>query len=436
MDHTANSKSVTKGPSLFRGKPVVRMHAMVKPTGPLCNLDCSYCYYRSKEDLLSTDKRWRISDEVLEEHIRQYIEGQNYKEVIFSWQGGEPTLLGLEFFRKVIALEKKYAPSYLRCENDLQTNGLLLDDEWCHFLKDNNFLVGLSIDGPRELHDSYRKDKKGKGSFDGVFRAARLLRKQGVRFATLSCVNRITGRYPLEVYRFLRDEIGSERMQFIPIVEPKTFRTVAPQSWPPESMPLLDDPRARPGHPDSVVADWCVDPEEYGDFLITIFDEWRQKDLGRIYVNFFDCAVEQWMGRISPLCVFGPICGKGVAVEHDGSVYSCDHYVYPEYRLGNIFERPLIELQLSRRQEQFGYAKDFMLPGRCRACPYLFACAGECPKNRFIRTPEGEPGLNYLCRGLRRYFTHIDPHLQRIVRQLGYEPVNGGIRTSSKTVEG
>jgi uncharacterized protein len=406
------------------------MHAMVKPTGPLCNLDCSYCYYRSKEDLLSTDKGWRISDEVLEEYRRQYIEGQNYKEVTFSWQGGEPTLLGLEFFRKVIALEKKYAPSYLRCENDLQTNGLLLDDEWCHFLKDNDFLVGLSIDGPRELHDSYRKDKKGKGSFDGVVRAARLLKKQGVRFATLSCVNRITGRYPLEVYRFLRDEIGSERMQFIPIVEPKTFRKVAPQFWPPGSMPLMDDPRARPGHPDSVVADWCVDPEEYGDFLTTIFDEWRQKDLGRVYVNFFDCAVEQWMGRISPLCVFGPICGKGVAVEHDGSVYSCDHYVYPEHRLGNIFEKPLIELQLSRRQEQFGHAKDFMLPGRCRDCPYLFACAGECPKNRFIRTPEGEPGLNYLCRGLRRYFTHIDPHIQRIVRQLGYEPIKGAISTN------
>jgi uncharacterized protein len=423
-------------PRLFRGKPVVRMHAMVKPTGPLCNLDCSYCYYRSKEDLLSTDTRWKISDEVLEAHIRQYVEGQNYREVVFSWQGGEPTLMGADFFRKVIALEKKYAPAHVRCENDLQTNGLLLDDEWCRFLKENNFLVGLSVDGPQGLHDRYRKDRKGKGSFDGVLRAARLLRKHAVPFNTLSCVNRTTARHPLDVYRFLRDEIGSRRMQFIPIVEPTTFHKVAPQRWPQESMPLMDDPRARPGRPDSVVADWCVDPEEYGDFLIAIFDEWRKKDLGRVYVNLFDCAVEQWMGRIAPLCIFGPICGKGVAVEHDGSVYSCDHYVYPEYRLGNILELPLKEMQFSRRQEEFGNAKDFTLPGQCRSCPYLFACAGECPKNRFIRTPEGEPGLNYLCKGLRRYFAHIDPHIQRIVRQLGHEPVKGAIRTHDKTVGG
>jgi uncharacterized protein len=408
---------------MFRGKPVVRMHAMAKPIGPVCNLDCDYCYYLSKEELLSTDSSWRMSDEVLETFIRQYIEGHNYKEVIFSWQGGEPTLLGLDFFRKVIELEKRYAPPWLRCENDLQTNGTLLDDEWCEFLKENDFLVGLSIDGPRELHDRYRKDKRGGGSFEKVFHASKLLRKHGVKFATLSCVNLVTGRHPLEVYRFLRDEVGSKRMQFIPIVEPKIFRDTAPQYWPDHLMPEMGDPRARPGHPESVAADWCVDPEDYGDFLIKIFDEWITVDLGRIYVHFFDAAVEQWMGRISPLCVFGPICGKGVVIEHDGDVYACDHYVYPEYLLGNILDTPIDSMVLSKRQEQFGYAKDFTLPGQCRRCKYLFACAGECPKNRFIRTPDGEPGLNYLCLGLKSYFTHIDPYIQRIVRDMGYEPV-------------
>ena len=410
---------------MFRGEPVVRMHAMAKPLGPICNLDCAYCYYLSKEELLATDSRWRMSDEVLEAFIRQYIAGQNYKEIIFSWQGGEPTLLGIDFFRKVVELEKKYAPSWMRCENDLQTNGVLLDEEWCAFLKENDFLVGLSIDGPREFHDHYRKDKQGRGTFDDVFRASRLLTKHDVNFATLSCVNRLTGQHPLKVYRFLRDEVGSKRMQFIPIVEPKSFDTTAPQRWADSLMPLMDEPRARPGHPESVVEDWCVDPDDYGDFLISVFDEWRTRDLGRIYVHFFDCAVEQWMGRLSPLCIFGPICGKGVAIEHDGSVYACDHYVYPEYRLGNVLEDSLADLVLSERQESFGYAKDSSLPGRCRECEYLFACAGECPKNRFIRTPEGEPNLNYLCAGLKRYFTHIDPHIQKIVRDLGHEPVEG-----------
>ena len=413
---------------LFRGKPVVRMHAMAKPLGPVCNLDCAYCFYLSKEKLLSTDNQWRMSDEVLETFIRQYIESQNYKEVVFSWQGGEPTLRGLDFFRKVVELEKKYAPSWMRCENDLQTNGTLLDDEWCEFLAENNFLIGLSIDGPKELHDRYRTYKDGRGSFDDVFRASKILRKHKVKFATLSCVNRVTGQHPLEVYRFLRDEIGPERMQFIPIAEPRIFRDTAPQRWPDFLVPDMDDPRARPGTPNSIVEDWCVDPDDYGDFLIAIFDEWRTKDIGKHFVTFFESAVAQWMGQISPLCIFGPICGKGVAIEHDGSIYSCDHYVYPEYRLGNIGNEPIDRIVFSERQESFGYAKDSFLPGQCRRCDYLFACAGECPKNRFIRTPEGERGLNYLCSGLKRYFQHIDPHIQRIVREIGHEPVEGVVR--------
>jgi uncharacterized protein len=396
------------------------MHVMVKPTGALCNLSCSYCYYLSKQDLLGNHgSGWRIPDGVLETFIRQYLEGQNHKEVVFSWQGGEPTLLGLEFFKKVIDLESKYCPSYVRCENDLQTNGVLLDDAWCEFLHDANFLVGLSIDGPRHLHDAHRKDRGGQGSFDRVFRAARLLRKHGVNFATLSCVNHLTGKHPLEVYRFLRDQIGSKRMQFIPIVEPVGFRQVAPQSWDPRLMPRLGAPAARPGNPGSVVEDWCVDPEDWGTFLCRIFDEWHRKDLGNIFVNYFEAAVETWMGRVSPLCTQGPMCGKGLALEHDGSVYACDHYVYPEYRIGNIVERPLAEMAFSAIQERFGRAKEGTLPDLCRKCEYQFACFGECPKNRFIKTTDGTPGLNYLCQGWRAFFSHIDEPVQTIVRRLG-----------------
>ncbi len=406
---------------LFRGKPMVRMHTMIKATGPICNLDCKYCYYLSKADLLTTDSRWRISDETLENFIKQYIEQQNAPEVVFSWQGGEPSLLGLDFFRKVVALQKKYTPPHVSCENDLQTNGTLLTDEWCEFLRENNFLVGLSIDGPRHLHDAYRTHTNGQGSFDRVMESARLLQKHKVRFATLTVVNNLNSQHPLEVYRFLRDEVKSRQMQFIPIVESKNFATTAPQHWNPDDMPCESSALVDPSHPDSFLAPWCVEPETYGQFLIKIFDEWMKHDYGQVYVPFFDSAVEQWMGRPSPLCIFAPICGKGLAMEHNGDVYSCDHYVYPEYKLGNIRETPLVEMAMSPRQQHFGYAKDFTLPGKCRQCRYLFACGGECPKNRLLRTDQGEPGLNYLCRGLYRYFSHIDPHIRRIVHHLGYE---------------
>jgi uncharacterized protein len=404
---------------LWRGRPVRRMHVMVKPTGSLCNLDCTYCYYLSKQELLGRPAQWRISDEVLETFIRQYFESQNDKEVVFSWQGGEPTLLGLEFFRKVVELEKKYCPSHVRCENDLQTNGTLLDDAWCEFLHRENFLVGLSLDGPKHLHDAYRRDKSGKGSFDRVLRAAKLLRKHKVNFATLSCVNRLTVRHPLRVYRFLRDEVGSKRIQFIPIVEPIGFRRVAPQRWDERFMPRLGDSAARPGNPGSAVEDWCVDPDDWGEFLCKVFDEWYRKDLGRIYVNYFEAAVETWMGHASPLCTHAPMCGKGLALERDGSLYACDHYVYPEYRTGNISEKLLSAMAFSEMQERFGRAKEGMLPEYCRKCPYLFTCFGECPKNRFIKTPDGQAGLNYLCSGWKRFFSHIDEPVQQIVRSLG-----------------
>ncbi|MRR59002.1 MAG: anaerobic sulfatase maturase [Deltaproteobacteria bacterium] len=424
-----DSATTAKAP-VFRGKPVRRVHVMVKPTGALCNLDCTYCYYLSKQELLGKPASWRISDQLLEEFIRQYFDSQNCKVVVFSWQGGEPTLLGLEFFRKVVELEKKYCPPHVRCENDLQTNGTLLDDAWCEFLYENNFLVGLSIDGPKHLHDAYRKDAAGQGSFDRVFQAAKLLRKHKVNFAALCCVNSVTAKHPLVIYRFLRDQVGAQRIQFIPVVEPVSFRQVAPQRWDERLMPVLDSPRAMPGSEGTVVTEWSVVPDDWGDFLCRVFDEWYRKDLGRIYVNYFESAVETWMGHASPLCTLSHLCGKGLALERDGSVYACDHYVYPEYRTGNIQERPLADMAFSAQQEKFGRMKEGSLPEYCRACEYQFSCFGECPKNRFIRSPDGEAGLNYLCSGWKKFFSHIDQPMQRIVRGLGHT-VNKGLRTRS-----
>ncbi|MCE5267368.1 MAG: anaerobic sulfatase maturase [Planctomycetaceae bacterium] len=398
-----------------------RFHAMVKPIGSACNLDCQYCYYLSKQNLLDHRSGERMADDLLDEFIRQYIEGQDGDRVVFSWQGGEPTLLGLDFLRKVVELEEKHRKPHQRIENDLQTNGTLLDEEWCRFLRRHCFLVGLSIDGPRNLHDAYRVTKGGEPTFNKVFAAAKLLRKHGVKFNTLTVVNRLNVKRPLDVYRFLTREIGSTYVQLIPCVEPKEFRTVAPQHWNPAALPVMGTPGARPGSPDSIVTDWSVDPDDYGSFLCKVFDEWHSKDLGRVLVDLFETAVAQWMGFPAQRCVTGEFCGKGVALEHDGRVYSCDHYVYPEYCLGDIHVRPISEMVLSRRQMEFGFAKRDTLPQYCRECEYLSACWGECPKNRFIKTPDGQPGLNYLCSGLKRFFEHADPYIERIVKQLKRE---------------
>ena len=406
-------------PAQFHGMPVRRVHVMVKTIGAMCNLDCSYCYYLSKADLLGTPRHWAMSEDTLEAFIRQYFEANNHEEVVFSWQGGEPTLLGVDFFRRVVELQNLYCPEGVRCENDLQTNGTLLDDDWCRFLYEHNFLVGLSIDGPQGLHDEYRKDKHGRGSFQRVFRAARLLRKHKVHFAALCCVSRSTAKHPLVVYRFLRDKVKAKRIQFIPIVEPIGFEDTAPQHWDPTRMPIVGTPHARPGVEGSVEEDWSVDPVDWGHFLCQVFDEWYRKDVGRIYVNYFETAVETWMGHVAPMCTLAPMCGKGLACERDGSLYACDHYVYPEYRVGNIGEKPLAEMAFSARQENFGRMKEGLLPQCCRECDYQFTCFGECPKNRFIRSENGEPGLNYLCVGWKKFFAHIDQPVQRIVRGLG-----------------
>jgi uncharacterized protein len=386
---------------------------MVKPVGSRCNLDCTYCYYQDKDRLLS-GAVGGMSDELLEEVIRQGITGHEAETVLFTWHGGEPTLLGLDFFRRIVELEQKYAAGK-RIENDLQTNGLLLDDAWCRFLREYDFLVGLSIDGPKHLHDPFRLASGGGPSFKQALRAAELLQQHEVTFNTLTVVNSLNARHPAEVYQFLTEELGVSRLQWLPCVEPKDFRAAAPGKW--SVMPAVGSAAAKPGCPGSVVTDWSVDADDWGEFLCRTFDLWFQKGLGRVLVNWFESLVGQWMGQRPQICTLAYVCGGSLVVEKDGSVYCCDHYVYPDYRLGSVADG-LAKLADSARQRKFGMGKSNSLPSYCLQCPYCFACYGECPKNRFLKTPDGEPGLNYLCPGIKRFLTHAEPYLRQIVARL------------------
>lgn len=393
---------------------------MVKPSGAECNIDCDYCFYLHKTDLLEHKPHARMDEATLEQHIRQYIESQTGDEVVFSWQGGEPTLMGLPFYQKVVELQRKYAKPNQRIENDLQTNGIALDDDWIQFLKTNGFHVGLSIDGPRELHDTYRKTRNGKPTFDLVMKAAKMLLDAEVPFAALCVVNRENVWHPERVYRFLVDEVGAQRVQFNPAVEPKSFKASAPAKIHGSAMPVQDSPRAKPGHPLSIVTNWSVDPDDYGRFLIGVWDEWLATDFGQVHVNLFETAIAQAAGMPAQTCTQAEFCGKGVAVEHDGEVFSCDHFVYPDYRIGNLHNKHLGDMAFSEEQEAFGMAKRDTLPKQCRQCDYLKLCWGECPKNRLIQTRDGEPGLNYLCSGLYAFYEHIGPDVVRILKYLGY----------------
>lgn len=375
-------------------------HIMAKPTGPICNLDCRYCFYLEKENLYPGKSDWAMSEEVLETYIREYIAAQSMPQVSFAWQGGEPTLLGVEFFQKAVELQRKYANGK-RIENAFQTNGVLLDDRWGEFLARNDFLAGLSIDGPQELHDRYRVDKGGQPTFRRVMRGLEYLKKHGVRFNTLTVVQRHNSLYPLEVYHFLK-EAGSRYMQFIPVVE-----RIAPAPNP-QGLVLIG---ARPEER-AQVSEWSVDAAQYGKFLCAIFDEWVRNDVGHTFVQIFDVALESWAGYMPSLCVFRESCGAALAIEHNGDLYSCDHFVYPDNKLGNIMAVPLGSLVNSPQQRQFGLDKRDTLPRYCRECEVRFACHGECPKNRFIRTPDGEAGLNYLCAGYKMFFKHIDPYME------------------------
>ncbi len=379
---------------------------MAKPTGPLCNLDCKYCFYLEKEKLYPGRSNWTMPDSVLESYIRQYIEAQRVPVVSFAWQGGEPTLLGVDFFRKAVALQKRYAAGK-QIINAFQTNGVLLDDPWAAFLAENHFLVGLSIDGPRELHDSLRVSKGGQPSFERVLRGLEHLKKHQVEFNTLTVVHRHNADHALEIYRFLK-EAGSGFMQFIPAVE----RVAA---VPNRDGLLLVAPDAAE---EAQVSPGSVEPSQYGHFLCAIFDEWVRHDVGRAYVQTFDVALEIWVGLAPNLCVFRETCGDATVLEHNGDLYSCDHYVYSEHRLGNIMQDPLSTLANSPRQWKFGQDKRDRLPRQCRECEVLFACHGECPKHRFTRTPGGEPGLNYLCAGYKHFFRHIDPYMCFMAQEL------------------
>jgi uncharacterized protein len=381
-----------------------RFHTTAKPIGSTCNLHCAYCYYLGKEKLLAQTGPRQISDELLERFIVEYVAAQDVEEIVFTWHGGEPTLAGLPFFRRVVELQRKHTPAGRRSSNDIQTNGILLDDEWCHFLATNGFLVGLSLDGPRELHDGYRTTRQGAPSFDQTFAAAGRLKAHGITFSTLSTVNRLTARHPVEIYRFLRDEVGTRNLQFIPCVEPRQFASLPASSLPDSARASSQDPRAHPGHAASVVTDWSVDPEDWGSFLIGVFDEWRAHDQGKVKVNLFESLSAVQQGRPAIVCSHGPICGKNIALESDGRVYSCDHFVYPEHELGKLGERPLAEMMFSLQQLEFGLRKFNALPSECRTCAYLRLCWGECPRTRILKTRDGEGPLSYLCAGWKKFF--------------------------------
>jgi len=381
-------------------------HVLAKPIGPICNLDCKYCFYLEKELLYPQVDKWAMQPEVLESYIRQYIEAHDTPVVNFAWQGGEPTLLGVDYFRRVVELEKKYANGK-QIANAFQTNDVLLNDGWGELFREYQFLIGISIDGPRELHDAYRVDKGGQPTFDRVMRGMETLKRHNVEFNTLTTVHRANADSPLEVYRFLRAN-GSGFMQFIPIVERVAQQTTS------DGLRLIS--------PDFVgaakVAPWSVEPRQFGRFLSTIFDEWVRKDVGRTFVQLFDVSLEVWSGMEASLCIFRKTCGAALAIEHCGDVYSCDHFVYPENRLGNIMDSPLAALVGSAQQQHFGDAKESTLPKYCRECDVRFACNGECPKHRFLTTPDGEPGLNYLCAGYKMFFHHIDPYMRFMAAEL------------------
>jgi len=401
-------------PSLFPKHAPPAFHLLAKPTGATCNLDCAYCFFLSKE-LLYPGSRFRMADELLETYIRQLIEAHQVPEVIIAWQGGEPTLMGVDFFRRSISYQEKYRKPGTTLLNTIQTNGTLIDDEWAVFFKDNNFLVGISIDGPPAMHDAYRWDKGGKGTFDKVMRGLGYLQKHGVDYNILTTIHHANADQPVEVYHFLRDDCQAEFIQFIPIIEridPHALIGLEQVTRPAETggKDQHRSWRERPLYTQigEQVTGRSITAEQYGNFLVGVFDEWVRHDVAKVYVQMFDVALANWYGEPPGLCIHSRTCGTALAMEHNGDLYSCDHFVEPKYKLGNISETHMIELIASPQQMKFGQDKFDTLPGYCRECDVRFACHGGCPKDRFIETPDGEAGLNYLCAGYKIFFNHID----------------------------
>lgn len=383
-----------------RGRTPAAFQVITKPSGAACNLSCRYCFYLSRESLYPGSGS-RMSDDLLESYIRQHIEAHSAPEITFNWQGGEPVLMGLDFFLKAVRLQQKFIKPGARILNTLQTNATILNREWCRFLRDNEFLVGVSLDGPRADHDAYRCDRTGAPTFDRVMAGIELLREHQVEFNVLSCVHAENAGRGLEVYRFLRDEVRAPVVQFIPVVE------------------RVDGSEALSSH--------SVTGRQYGEFLISVFDEWVRRDVGSMFVQIFDVALGIWFGWPSTLCVFAETCGEAPALEHNGDLFSCDHYVDPDHKLGNITQTHLADLLASSRQRTFGLNKSRLLPRICKECAVRFACNGGCPKDRFFKSPDGAPNLNALCEGLRAFFTHIDPAMRKMAELLRRRQSPAGI---------
>jgi uncharacterized protein len=387
------------------------VHIMAKPNGPLCNLRCEYCFYTEKEALFPKGENYKMPDEVLDAFIQKYIAlNSTAPEIPFVWQGGEPTLSGIDFFRKVVRLQKSYA-GHKQITNSLQTNGTMLTDEWCAFLKEHNFIVGVSLDGPKEIHDRYRIDRGEKGTFDRVMKGLRLLQKHGVEYNVMACVAKETACRPIDVYHFFKEE-GVEFIQFFPIVER------LPDSQSSQCGLRLAGPSSLDKEEENVqVTDWTVEPEKYGDFLIAVFDELVRNDVGKVFVMNFEWALNTWIGNASPVCIFAKQCGSSIILEHNGDMYACDHCVYPQYKLGNILADDPMSAVNKSLQSGFGVSKETALPRWCMECEVLAACQGGCPKHRFAKTYYDEPGLHYLCSGYKNFFLYIRKYL-KIMTQL------------------
>lgn len=380
------------------------LYVMLKPAGAHCNLACKYCYYLEKNKLYPTAQRHLMSDEMLEQFTRKYIEAQTMNQVLFTWHGGEPLLRSIDFYRKALSLQQKYAGGR-RIDNVIQTNGTLLTDEWCEFFAQNHWLVGISIDGPQPDHDHYRLTAAGKPSWKKVMQGIKLLKKHGVEWNAMAVVNAYNANHPLEFYRFFKEN-GCQFLQFTPIVERLTRH---------------EDGRTLASLADKVeisLSEASVAPEQWGYFLCAIFDEWVRKDVGKIFVEIFDCTLANWMGISPGICAYSKECGHAGVMEHNGDVYSCDHFVFPEYKLGNIRDHSLIDMLYGEQQQEFSRLKHSSLPRQCKECDMEFACHGECPKNRFMKDKYGDSGLNYLCPGYYHYYQHVAPYMDYMKQEL------------------
>ena len=381
------------------------MYVMLKPAGSLCNLRCKYCYYLEKNELYKDSRNHIITDELLEKFIKEYIEAQTMPEVLFTWHGGETLMRPVSFYKKALELQRVYGRGR-RIDNCIQTNGTLITNEWCQFFKENNFLVGVSIDGPQEFHDEYRKTATGKPTFRQVMKGINLLNKHGVEWNALAVVNDFNADYPLDFYHFFK-EIGCHYIQFTPIVERIVDRA--------------DGLTLAPGMQEGGrMADFSVTAEQWGDFLCAIFDEWVHHDVGNYYIQLFDATLANWVGQAPGICTMARECGHAGVMEFNGDVYSCDHFVYPEHKLGNLHNQTIYEMMNSPKQKEFSKMKHLMLPQQCKECNFLFACHGECPKNRFVKDKYGNPGLNYLCSGYHKFFTHVAPYMDFMKNELDH----------------